>query len=341
MAGLLKRMISPPQKFAHEFFENSSIYLTDKGEDRTIKFGSKAIKLHLNVNDGVGALVVKAFIEDESKFPEFTLQIWRSTQEIDLPSLTWAHQFLHSDHSLVFSLTDPFRIAFDKSQGFIFVYDTLKKFGSIWIGADQQISLNSFVTPFRLMLSWMAEDFEAEIVHASSVCFEDKGLLINGPSGSGKSTLALLCLLNGYPMMADDVALVEGGTIYSIYKYAKVDTVKNPLDISNISTFKMEDSQESKSIIDLEKFGDKFIQQAGLTAIILPIFAHLNHFERLNSVDAIKLMAPNSLREIMGGNANNFKRLVKIVSSVPVYRMALSTNNHKNLTSLTELVGTL
>jgi hypothetical protein len=297
--------------------------------------------LQRHQSDVVGSLVGKAFIEDDSENPEFTLQIWRSTEALELPSLTWAYKFLSSDHSIAFSLTEPFRIAFDKSQNLIFVYDTVGKKGCIWIGPDQQISLNSFVTPFRLMLSWMAEDFEAEIVHASSVCFGDKGLLINGPSGSGKSTLALLCLLNGHPMMADDVVLVEGNRIYSIYKYAKVDASKNPLDISRITTFKMDDSQNSKVIIDLEQFGDKFIQQSGLSAIVLPIFAHLNHFEKLSSADAIKLIAPNSLRELMGGSANNFKRLVKIVSSVPVYRIALSTNNRKNMASLAELVRSL
>jgi hypothetical protein len=341
MVGQLKKMISSPQKFARDFFENSTRYLQGNSEDKTIKFGYKAIKLQHHQSDAIGSLAVKAFIEDESGSPEFILQIWRSTEELDLPSLTWAHKFLSSDHLMDFSLTEPFRIAFDKSQKFIFVYDTLTKLGSIWIGPDQQISLNSFVTPFRLMLSWMAEDFDAEIVHASSVCFGDEGLLINGPSGSGKSTLALLCLLSGYPMMADDVVLVEGNSIFSIYKYAKVDSRKNPLDISRITTFKMNDSQESKVIIDLEQFGDKFIQQSRLSAVILPIFAHINHFERLSSADAIKLIAPNSLREIMGGSANNFKRLVKVANSVPVYRIALSTNNQRNMASLAELVGSL
>jgi len=334
-------MINHPQKFASEFLENSASYLNANSAPKTIEFGQRAIRIQVNESDYIGTLVLKSFLESNSIDPEFVLQIWRTTDEIDLPSLTWAQNFLSNDHALSFSVTKPYRIAFDKSQGFIFVYDTLEKFGSIWVAPDQQISLNSFVTPFRLMLSWMAEDFDAEIVHASSVSFEDKGLIFNGPSGSGKSTLALLCLLNGYPMMADDVVLVEGERIYSVYRYAKVDTQKNPLDISQITTFKMENSSESKEIIDLANFGEKFIKESVLSAVILPIFAHLNHYERLSTSDAVKLMAPNSMRELMGGTANNFKRLVKIVSDVPVFRLALSTNNEKNMASLNELVGSL
>lgn len=339
--GQSKRMINDPQKFATEFLENSASYLNANSAAKNIEFGRRTICLQLNENDYIGTLVLKSFIESNSIDPKFVLQIWRSTEVIELPSLTWAQNYLSNDNALSFSLTKPFKIAFDISQGFIFVYDTSAKLGSIWIAPDRQVSLNSFVTPFRLMLSWMAEDFDAEIVHASSVCFENKGLIFNGPSGSGKSTLALLCLLNGYPMMADDVVLVEAERIYSVYRYAKVDTQKNPLDISQITTFKMENSSESKEIIDLENFGEKFIKETALSTIILPIFAHLNHYERLSTSDAVKLMAPNSMRELMGGTANNFKRLVKIVSGVPVFRLALSANNEKNMASLTELVGSL
>jgi hypothetical protein len=329
------------QTFALEFFSNSNKYLKDNSVVTTIQFGRRAIGLSVNQGDRLGTLVLNSFIESDLRVTEFTLQIWRSTKELNLPSMSWAKSYLNGDYALPFPQTDPYRIAFDKSQGFIFVYDTHKKLGSIWIASDDQISLNSFVTPFRLMLSWMAEDFGAEIVHASSVCFENRGLLINGPSGSGKSTLALLCLLNDQPMLADDVVLVEEKSIFSVYKYAKVDTAKNPLDISQIQTFKMEDSPESKEIIDLENFGARFMKETNLSAVILPIFAHLNHFEKLSPKVALELMAPNSMREIMGGTANNFKRIVEIINSVPVFRLALSTDNQKNLATLREIVRSL
>ena len=334
-------MNSPAQEFAHEFLQNSTKYHKENNVVTSIQFGRRAIRLSINQNDHLGPLVQNSFIESDSSDPEFTLQVWRLTEELNLPSLSWAQSFLNGDHALSFTLTQPFRIAFDKSQGFIYVYDTLNKFGSVWIAPDGQISLNSFVTPFRLMLSWMAEDFEAEIVHGSSVCFENKGLLINGPSGSGKSTLALLCLLNGYPMLADDVVLVEERSIFSVYKYAKVDAAKNPLNISQIQTFKMEDSPESKEIINLESFGTKFMKECALSAVILPIFAHLNHFEKLSPKVALELMAPNSMREIMGGTANSFKRIARIINSVPVFRLALSADNQKNIATLRDLVGTL
>jgi excinuclease ABC subunit A len=45
------------------------------------------------------------------------------------------------------------------------------------------------VSPFRVLFSWIANDFNAEIIHASGVEIDGVGILISGSSGSGKSTL--------------------------------------------------------------------------------------------------------------------------------------------------------
>lgn len=41
-------------------------------------------------------------------------------------------------------------------------------------------------------------------LHATSISFEDAGLLILGPSGTGKSTLALQLMASGALLVADD-----------------------------------------------------------------------------------------------------------------------------------------
>ena len=46
----------------------------------------------------------------------------------------------------------------------------------------------------------------AKTIHASGVCFENKGILILGKSGSGKSSLALSLVANGAQLVCDDRA---------------------------------------------------------------------------------------------------------------------------------------
>jgi HPr kinase/phosphorylase len=55
---------------------------------------------------------------------------------------------------------------------------------------------------------------DREILHASCVAVEGRGLLILGPSGSGKSALALRLIGRGADLVADDrteISLREGG----------------------------------------------------------------------------------------------------------------------------------
>jgi HPr kinase/phosphorylase len=43
-----------------------------------------------------------------------------------------------------------------------------------------------------------------QVIHATTVCLDGRGLIILGPSGSGKSTLALQLLALGAVLVADD-----------------------------------------------------------------------------------------------------------------------------------------
>lgn len=49
----------------------------------------------------------------------------------------------------------------------------------------------------------------SEIIHATCVSLNDRGLLITGPSGSGKSSLALKMLACGAVLVADDRCILS------------------------------------------------------------------------------------------------------------------------------------
>ena len=50
-------------------------------------------------------------------------------------------------------------------------------------------------------------------IHASAVCFQDRGALILGPSGSGKSTLALQLISLGAALISDDLTHIRQGPV--------------------------------------------------------------------------------------------------------------------------------
>lgn len=47
-----------------------------------------------------------------------------------------------------------------------------------------------------------------DLLHANSIAFENKGLLILGPSGSGKSDLSLRLIEKGWSLVGDDYSKV-------------------------------------------------------------------------------------------------------------------------------------
>jgi len=331
---MIKRDI---EVFVREFFEGARAFVGIADRTFVLSFGDKAVQVSVNENDGLSTLIEAAFLPSQLVGVDFSLDVWRSSSESVLPNLDWARSFLARDNLVPRTLTHPYRIAFDKSQGFIFLYDTEERHGAIWIAEDEKISLNSFVTPFRIIFSWMAETFGGEIIHASAISRDSKGLIINGPSGSGKSTLALLCALSGFTFIADDAVLYHNGLISALYRYAKVDSRTSPYDLSQFKLFQVERARGSKDILDLMELGDNFITRAEASALVLPIVAHLNHWARISPSLAIRLSAPNSLRELMGGTPYNFRNLVNITREVPSFRIALSNDNHANIEAVTAI----
>jgi hypothetical protein len=329
------------QDFAQSFLNSSKIYSEEFSQSFNIILGEETVKVSANLDSLVGQLVEKSLIHKSEIVPKFTLEIWRSRDKIELPDLSWAEDYSGRDRLLPYEITKPYKIAFDRSQGLIYLYDSIFKHASVWVDSDEKISPASFITPFRMIFSWMAESFGGEIIHASAISRDKKGLIINGPSGSGKSTLALLCAQGGYNMLADDVVLFSDGLISAIYNYAKIDPRTNPLDVSNINTFQVEHSSNAKKIFHLNQFYENFYNSVTAHAIIFPIFAHMNHYERIRSKIALKILAPNCLRELMGGSSLNLKQLSHIVQSIPSYRVAVSTDNEKNLKSINQIFSEL
>ena len=59
-------------------------------------------------------------------------------------------------------------------------------------------------------------------IHCSALADDKGAVLIAGESGSGKSTITASFLKNGYRLMADDMALVDGENVYPAFPYQKL-----------------------------------------------------------------------------------------------------------------------
>lgn len=330
-------MSEDPRVFSKIFLERAKNFVSIYGSSTNFKLGSKVVKLGLNLKTQVGSMIEHAFIKNDVDgiSPEFELYVWDSSFPDLLPDFSWATNYIYGNQVIDFELTKPYLILFDRGQGMISVYDTESKTGAVWMRDHSQLDLRCFVSPFRTILSWIANSFDGEILHASSIVINGQGILFSGASGSGKSTLALYAALNGFGIIGDDAALFEEGSLYSIYSRAKLNKDNSLLDTSTIEK-EVFPNFSGKEIINLSGFGENFIHKANMGSFVFPVIVDMSHLSLINHDIAAKYLIGHSLREVFGGLPKNRIRLIRLLKNYNSYRFALSGDLGRDLNALQE-----
>ena len=327
--------------FCSEFLTRSSRYSDKYSDSTSIKLGSRSVRLRINTSSYFGELINNAFLRSDSNNFDFELQVWDSSFPEDLPDTSFAEEYVTSNLPIDFEISKPYKVLFDRGQGLIYIYDTERNLGSVWMRDHSQVDVRCCVAPFRVILSWMANNFEAEIIHASATEISGKGVLVSGPSGSGKSSLALYSGMNGGHVLSDDAVLIEGLKAYAIYSRAKIAKVNPVLDVSSLKTFELKNSKDGKRILPLNELKDSFIHEMEYNAIVFPEIVHMTHIERVSSLIGHKYFVEQSLRELFGGDSNNLERHSKLLTQTPNFRMALSGNISKDYDCLVKQIREL
>jgi len=327
--------------FCEEFLRQSEIYRDAHTTPKTIAIGPKNLRLFSDNTTKLGNLISDAFLATGSDSADGELVVWNSFFGLKVPDIFWTRNYTHPTFEVPNLENSNFRVAIDRHQGFIYVFNKATLKGAIWTKDIHEVHMGSFITPFRIFISWFANTFDGEVVHASAVEINGCGLLLNGPSGSGKSTLAIYAGLHGAKILADDVVLIHGDNLYAIYSRCKL--IKNRLSpsTSTLKRLPFEDFESQKEIIDLYSFGENFIKRSVLRALVFPIIAEMDVYKRIESATALRIFAPNTLAELFGGNAHNFFKLIKITKNYPSFRQGLSGDLAADLKTLTSIAAEL
>lgn len=310
--------------FAKSNIESSGIY----------GFGTHSFELFCSDRDDISKMIIEAFLPSNSIFPQFKLYIIRESDYSDSDFLI---SVMHGERIYREIVDQNFIFACDEPQGMFYILDKIEHVGVVILRQRSFLNEASFITPFRLIFSWFANVFSAEIIHASAINYLDKGILFNGPSGSGKSTTAFLALSRGASIVCDDVALFEDGLIHAVYRFGKINSDNIYVDSQTLNSFEIPNGKSGKSILVLEK--NRFTTNIKMDIVVLPQVSYISGFRRLPSDLAFKLISENTLREIFGGLPSNMLRLKKIIDSYPVYRLALSGETEVDLDNLERIIA--
>jgi len=308
---------------------------SEKRFEITIDCGGIPLLLSTPTDQEFTEIFRDAFIEASEQVPNFKLVLFESLEPIFLEALNFTD--FHGNLLLREFLESEKFVAIDRSWNAIYFLDKTRNIGGVWAPNYSQLSLASFITPLRTLISWCIDSEGLEVIHAAGVQIEGKGMLLTGPSGSGKSTIALYAALQGHGILGDDAVIVKKEQMKALYRNAKIEINSALLKIDEKRVKNLAGLGITKHVLPLENNGFNFLHSAVLHAVILPFIGEVGSYRKIGKIEAIKEFMPQTTKELLGGTRHNIANLFELIETLPFYKLELSSDASLNLQILTDI----
>lgn len=230
-----------------------------------------------------------------------------------------------------------YRFSADPSGNFLYFYDIDKKIGGVWISPKVSGTPEMLITPFRALISWIMEDAEAVILHASSFTVAGKNILLAGPSGSGKSTIAFEALVSSESVICDDAVAMTRNNCFPIYSKMKL---KSSVDsIKTAGTEVKCEQVGSKSVLDLTQVLNFQLSGYLPDFLLFPSLALKSKFDDLPKNEALKRIITDSYSETLGSSIGALRLMNQAFSNVRTIAWRLDPNPIVNWEELKSLAS--
>ena len=194
--------------------------------------------------------------------------------------------------------------------------------------------------PFVNELQWWLWD-NYLLLHGAVVGSGGRGAFITAPSGKGKSTLALAGLVQGMDYVSEDYVLVgrEGRAVgYPLLSTAYLTTRTLEMLPQLRAGALLYVDWRDKYLVDLTAFGDRFVDELPLDAMIYPVVCNASEptvvpTKRLEPFIAALTTTAKQIKS-QERFADSFKVLFRRMKSIPAYEMRLTNNPLQNAAAL-------
>lgn len=334
---ILNSLIS--QGFVDSLISWSESYTPSSLSSYKFRIGSASAELLIGIDGIYGDYLSQAFIKgEEQETPEYEILVVQDDRFWYSEDCQGLRGILRTQLEVEYKACK-FFIAHNPYEEMIFIFDLARSRITILIGPEEARNLACFVTPFRIVIDWIAQQKGAFAIHASVIARDDLGFILNGPSGSGKSTMAALAIKNNLNVIADDVAIIESNLVSAVYRHAKLDRSMAKELFSKDYFFELPFQSQGKVIIDLTALENIFRPKAGLGALVFPRVTGRNCVADISSVSALRSMAPNVMREVIGGTTEALSFMSLLVRKVSSFELELSHDADKGFQDLTDLMN--
>ncbi len=286
----------------------------------SIKLGNHSVCISMPNCEGVSDLISSAFHQAEHDKEElWKISVVDLSRGYKIPPINWNPQ-MHMPTGQLRTNRAKSRIAFDPIAGITWVMAREDRNIIAFLPSLHAMPLWWISTPFRLGISWIANEYGFEFVHGAAIGKHGLGVILAGPSGVGKSTLSLSLGQIGWEFLSDDFFLMDGQTAHSVYRRVRLweDSTKS-LGFEPLSEF-MSPNERLKFIFEYSNL-DGIVPISTLSVRVLA-FPHLSNFTHLRSISPPKAFlefTSATLSGLQGGSDASFSRLAKIVRNSSLY----------------------
>ncbi|RYX82447.1 serine kinase [bacterium] len=286
-------------------------------------------------------------IEPQSHF-DLSVGLWDSAStNTYLPPPPWAPADCLPRCSVRDYVNSRIQVSYESVKKILSVLDIESNQGYFWIRDAAQLPAYQCGSPLLVLLhQWMAQN-NRMLVHGGAVGTPEGGVLLVGKGGSGKSTATLCCLDSPLMYAADDYGLVGSEPepyFYSLYSSGKVnapDVSKHPI-IASAQHSAILDTQKALYFLH-SYFPEKISKGFPLRAIIVPRVTPQieTRVRRIGQAQAMLALAPSTLFQLPGAEAEKFGRMGALVKSLPAYALESGSDWKQIPRVLGELIAEL
>lgn len=212
----------------------------------------------------------------------------------------------------------------------------------VWTENSSDLPYTGRGVPLHNVLHLWFMRHQMHLLHAASFGLRGAGALIVGPGGSGKSTTSAACFADGFDLVSDDYTMVSMSSVpraFNLYRSVKLIRT-SPRDLlDRLPEPVNPDDVDEKFIYLLEPICD----QLEITCILVPslrVGKRRTVISPLASgAEAFFKLAPSSVLQLPGADAESLRFMRDLCSNVPTYRIELGSDLSHATESIRELLA--
>jgi hypothetical protein len=315
---------------AFEAFARAAGRDSEHRESR-FRIGGLSCRL-LTAGRGLHPFFSRAFghLAQDGEGAQVTIRIWdgRSTG-IPMPAPVWQAGDTISQGYLPSLSNETTSVFFDPDTRDFLLVDGPSGNAFRRIGDATCLPDHEHAAPLRLALQYLFRGFGLTVCHAAAIGRGERGLLVAGPGGHGKSTTALAALAAGWTFIGDDYVAIRADppVAYSLYGSAKLDPGFAPRlrGLENLFRHGQPLAGGKVLVWPNESEGAMIAPSFEIAAIVLPRVSGEAEprVEQGNMAEALRALAPSSLFQSIRPLPDDFRALVALLKTIPVYRLFL------------------